>query len=115
MRHTTATAPVALVCEVLDQVEERGLRPMNVVEDEDERPLTRARLAEPPEEPRELGRCWGRIRVERREHGSTLSALGRLLECLAQRPVRDALAVREASPPEGSRALRTRAQLGCEP
>ena len=35
--------PLSLVRELLDQLEERRLRPVNVVEHEDERPLARAR------------------------------------------------------------------------
>ena len=46
--------------EVLDQVEKRRLRPLDVVEDEQHRPLTRERLEEPPERPVELvaARVW---------------------------------------------------------
>ena len=57
--------PLALVREVLDELEERRLRPVNVVEHEDERPLARARLAELAEEPGELGRRRRRLGVER--------------------------------------------------
>ena len=40
---------LALVREVLDELEERRLRPVDVVEDEDERLLAGERLAELPE------------------------------------------------------------------
>ena len=47
--------PLALLREVVDELEERRLRPVDVVEDEREWPRTRARLAEAAEEPRDLG------------------------------------------------------------
>ena len=99
---------------MLDELEERRLGPVDVVEDEDERPLARARLAEPAEEPGELGRGRRRLGVERGEDGVALLALVRLLERLAQRPVRDALAVGEAAAPERRDALRRRVELGGE-
>ena len=40
--------------DVLDEVEERRVGPVDVVDDEDERPLRRERLEEPPERPRSL-------------------------------------------------------------
>ena len=46
---------VSVVGDVLDQVEEGGLGPVDVVEDEDERPVARERFAEPAEEPGDLG------------------------------------------------------------
>ena len=100
---------------MLDELEERRLRPVDVVEDEDERPLARARLAELPEEPGELGRGRRRLGVERGEDRVALRALVRLLEHFAQRPVRDALAVGEAAAPERRDALRAAGQLGGEP
>ena len=106
--------PVALVREVLDELEERRLGPVDVVEDEDERPLARTRLAEPAEEPGELGRGRRRLGVERREDRVALVALVASRERLAQRPVRDALPVGEAATPERRDALRAPRQLGRE-
>ena len=71
--------PRSLVREVLDELEEGRLRPVDVVEDEDERPLARARFAELAEEPGELGRRRRRLGVERCEDCVALRALGRLL------------------------------------
>ena len=99
---------------MLDELEERRLGPVHVVEDEDERPLARARLAELAEEPGELGRGRRRLGVERGENGVALLARSRAVENLPQRPVRDALAVREAPAPEGRDALRAPGQLGGE-
>ena len=107
--------PLALVREVLDELEERRLRPVDVVEDEDERCLARPCLAELAEEPRDLGGGRRRLGIERGEHGVALLALGRLGEDLAQRPVRDALAVGETAAPERCHALRPSRELGSEP
>ena len=100
---------------MLDELEEGRLRPVDVVEDEDERPLARARLAELAEEPGELGRGRRRLGVERGENGVALLALVRAVENLPQRPVRDALAVGETAAPERRDALRAPRQLGGEP
>ena len=70
--------PVALVGEVLDELEERRLGPVDVVEDEDERPLARTRLAELAEEPGDLGCRRRRLGIESREDGVALGALPRL-------------------------------------
>ena len=107
--------PLSLVREVLDELEERRLRPVDVVEDEDERPLARARLAELSEEPGELGRRRRRLGVERGEDRVALVARPREIQHLAQRPVRDAVAVREAAAPERRDTLRAPRQLGGEP
>ena len=104
-----------LVHEVLDELEEGRLRPVDVVEDEDKRPLTRARFAELAEEPGQLGRRRRRLGVERGEDRVALRALCRLLESLAERPVRDAVPVGEAATPERRDTLRTPRELGGQP
>src|SRR5262249_26483166 len=90
------------------------LGPMDVVDDEHERPLAGERLAKPAEEPGDLGCGRRRLGLERGENGITLLSLGRLREDLVQRPVRDAVAVREAAAPERRHALRPGGELGGE-
>ena len=111
---TTRTRRLALSDEVLDELEERRLRPVHVVEDEDERLLARDRLAEAPKQPGDLGRRRRRLGIQRCEDGVAFLALRRVGENLAQRPVRDALAVGEAASPERRHALRAARELGHE-
>ena len=68
---------------MLDELEEGLLGPVDVIEDEHEWPLVRARFAKLPEEPRDLGRGRRRLGVERGEDGVPLCALVRLGEHLA--------------------------------
>ena len=72
--------------EVLDQVEERRLRPLDVVENEQHRPLARKRLEQPAERPVELvaARVWlgatdglergGRARSRRRPRPTRIAS-----------------------------------------
>ena len=100
---------------MLDQLEEGRLGPVEVVEDEHERLPARERLAEPPEQPRDLGGGrWG-LGLEGSEDRIALFAPRRVPENLAQRPVRDAVAVREAAAPERRDALRAADEFRGEP
>ena len=106
--------------EVLDEVEERLLRPVQVVEDHDQRPLPRQRLDELADAPEELldrellhgepdgrGDALGCSRivdegVELRARARAVVAVedaGGLAHGLDERPERDALTVWEAAPP----------------
>ena len=76
------------VGDVLDEIDEHRLRPLQVVDDDDLRPLGRARLEQPAE--REPASPSGR-----RDDGLRLDA--ERDQDLDERPVRDPLAVREAA------------------
>ena len=108
------------VGDVLDQVEERRLAPVDVVEDDDERPLARSRLEQLAERPGDL--LAGRRRTSRSPSRPRIavaatarppsSRVGRdlrqLLDDLDDRPVGDALAVGQAAAAQ-RRARRRRA------
>ena len=100
---------------MLDELEERRLGPVDVVEDEDERPLARTRLAELAEEPGDLRCRRRRLGIESRENGVALVALPRFRQRLAERPVRDAVAVGKAATPERRDPFGASCQLGGEP
>ena len=106
--------PFAAVGDALDQLEEGRLRPVQVVEDEHERASAGHRLAEPAEEQGDLGRRWRGLGIERREDRVALLAFGRLLDRVAERPVGDAFAVRQAAAPERRHALGATRELGGE-
>src|SRR5262249_30969181 len=55
---------LALLGEVVDQLEEGRLRPVHVVEDQNERPVACERFAESAKEKGDLGRWWRRLRVQ---------------------------------------------------
>ncbi len=120
------------VRDVIDQVEQRRLGPMHVVEHDHERPAPRQRLQERPDRPERLvhaGRALADPDHLRHAFGGLLAAAfagndprdlaprlgrrvavgqaGRLGDDLDDRPERDPLAVRQAPPPERDRA-RTR-------
>jgi hypothetical protein len=101
-----------LVGQVLDQLEERGLRPVEVVEDEDERLLPRERLAELAKAERDLGRGKRRLRIQSGQCSVALPTGGRLVDDLAQGPVRDAVAVGQTASPEHPVVLRPPRELG---
>src|SRR5439155_4137421 len=97
------------------ELEERRLCPVDVVEDEEERPLARERLAEAAEQERDLGSGRGSLGVERSEDRALLVALRSGEDDLAERPVRDSLAVREAAAEERGDVLRAGGDLRGEP
>ena len=108
--------PGALVGEVLDELEERRLGPVEVVEDEDEWPLLRLRFAELPEPPRDLGsRTVACPPLVRPRSASRSSLSGACWSDLAERPVRDPVAVGQAAAEERRHALRAAGELGGEP
>ena len=87
---------------VLDQVAERPLAPLDVVEDDDQRPLRRSLLQGLAESPGDLlGRCRGLALAEERvDRGGGDLVRGQqveLLQDLHHRPVGDPLPVREAA------------------
>ena len=79
------------VGDVLDEVDEDGLGPLQVVDDDDLRSLRGAGLEQPPEGELRLGR-------RRADHGVGLDADRD--QDLDERPVGDPLAVREAAATE---------------
>ena len=85
------------VGEMLEQVEQRRLGPVDVVDDENQRPLARTPLERLPDRPEDLLRRLP-TRARRR---ARLGA--RLAEDLDERPVGDAFAVREAAAETGLR------------
>ena len=89
----------AQVGDVLDEVEEGGLTPVRVVEDNDQRALGGALLEQLPERPRDLvGRTRGGLLAENRGEGWSVRGLcAELLGDLGHRPVADSLAVRETA------------------
>ncbi len=126
------------VGDVLDQLEQRLLRPVDVLEEEDERLHVGERHHHLARRPRDLLRAA--LPFERLEHAGRqtehvrdrllLAALAELrerllqrvvvrdacggLDHLRQRPVGDTLAVREASPAQDARALEAVDELACE-
>ena len=127
------------VREVLDQVEHRLLRPVDVLEQEDERLDVGECLHDLARGPRDLLRAP--LALERLEHSGgeaehvrdrlllaaraqllegflervVVGDPGRRLDHLRERPVRDALAVREAASGEDARALDAVRELAREP
>ena len=109
--------------EVLDEVEERRLRPLDVVEHEHERPLARERLEQPADRPVELvrARAWLRPADGLEDAPARRLALGLAAEHrlevevayhLDERPVGDPVAVRQTAALEHERVLaRGRDQL----
>jgi hypothetical protein len=105
-QHRRVARPVD---EVLDQIEQRRLRPVDVLDDENERLLTGAPLERLPHRPEDL-------------LGSSLGQhLGELLfgacftEDLDERPVGDPLAVRKAAARERRCVVEPRDELPREP
>jgi AAA ATPase domain/Adenylate and Guanylate cyclase catalytic domain/zinc-ribbon domain len=89
--------------DVLDQVEQRLLAPVQVVEDTDERPLLRLllqQLAEPPSDRARRG-CMIALAKQRAKRRRLLAGreFAELLQDLHHRPVGDPLPVREARSP----------------
>jgi hypothetical protein len=84
---------------MLDQVEQRRLGPVDVLHDENHRPLARTPLERLPSGPENLlrGSCG--------EHVLKLVLGPRLAKDLNERPVGDALAVREAAAGKDSRLV----------
>ena len=82
---------------MLQEVEERGLRPVDVLHDERDRPLAGTSRERLPHGPRDLFRCACR------ECGGKLLVGSSLAEDLDERPVRDAFAVGEATAGEDGR------------
>ena len=125
--------------QVLDQVQQRRLGPVDVVEDDDQRPLRGERLEQLPDGPEDLLRRSAAAEPDRGgdavgDHSPRPAAtrpapqpLERLLvvECVVEpggrledrpdRPVGDALAVRNAPSREGARAVRGRDELTHQP
>ena len=105
------------VREVVDEVEERGLAPVRVLDDEHERTLPGEPSEQPAERPKELFARRAPLEAQRRRDGARhgravletldelveLAVRGRLLDDLADRPVRDAVAVRRAAADEDGR------------
>ena len=125
--------------EVLDHVEERLLGPVDVLEDEDERLQVGELLGPAQRGPRQLCRTTARLRRRRGTPSATaeqvgdslaLAAEAQLLEGVVrrvvvgdpgarldhrgERPVRDALAVRQRAPGERRHALERVDELGDE-
>src|SRR6185437_1134461 len=101
----------------LDEVEKRLLGPVQVVPDDDQRTLLRRLLEQAPDGERDLllgGRSFAaEQRVERTRDSFLELALLRpeLLHDLDERPVRNALAVRQAASPNDGR-IDTPQELG---
>ena len=110
--------------EVLDQVEERGLRPLDVVQHEQHRPLAGERLEQPPESPVDLVAARMRLgaadRLEQAAaHGLAVALLGEdgveveAADDLDERPVGDSVPVRQAAALEDVSVVAQRAdELG---
>ncbi len=88
---------------------------MKIVEDEHERPRSSERLAEQPEEPCDLRRGRRRLGLEGGDDCVTLCGRRRVPQDLAQRPVRDAVAVRETAARERRDGLGSADELRSEP
>src|SRR5918999_1568445 len=106
------------VGEVVDQVEEGGLAPVNVLEYDDERASARERLEEPPHGPEGLFRGSCRVVAAERGGDPLADAVGRFVVCnelsdrragiapvagqlandFCERPKGDPVAVRETAP-----------------
>ena len=98
--------------DVLDQVEERLLAPLDVVEDDDQRPLRRSLLQRLAERPGDLLRRRRRLalaeqRADRHRGGLVRGQHVELLQHLDHRPVRDPLAVGEAAAADDRRLDRS--------
>ena len=122
---------VAPLRDVLEQVEERRLRPVHVLDAHDERRAGGERLEQPPHRPeRLLAAERAVVAADRRSHapGDPLRVrlvgeqaverlvAAELLHELAERPVRDPLAVGEAAAAQhGRRPADLAEQLGREP
>ena len=105
--------------DVLDQVEERLLAPLDVVEDDHERPLRRSLLQRLAEGPGDLLRRCRRLRLaeqraDRRRGGLVRRQHVELLQHLDDRPVGDPLAVGQAAAAD-DRRLDRRQSLRDEP
>jgi hypothetical protein len=112
--------------DVVDQVEQRRLGPVNVVEDDDQRLRARECLEELPKAPRDLLGRGGRLGGSDRRGNTRGGDLGvtavsehashvvHLRDDLGERPVRDAFPVGEAAADEDAR-LRALDQLAREP
>ena len=97
---------------MLDQVEERLLAPLDVVEDDHERPLRRSLLQRLAEGPGDLLRRCRRLRLaqqraDRRGGGLVRRQQVELLQHLDHRPVGDPLAVGEAAAADDRRLDRS--------
>ena len=104
---------------MLDQVEEHLLAPLDVVEDDHQRPFRRGVLQGLAERPRDLLRRCRRLRLaeqraDRRRGGLVRRQHVELLQHLDDRPVGDPLAVGEAAAAEDGRLDRSQ-QLRGEP
>ena len=93
-RKIAAPRDQSAMCSI--ELEEGRLRPLDVVEDHDERPLERFLLQDVPRRDRGLGR--------RRHPEHRLGVRVQLEQHLDERPVRDALAVVEAATSDDARA-----------
>ena len=89
----------AEVGDVLDQVEEGRLAPVQVVEDHHDRPLGRPSLEQLAKGPRDLlrGASGGVVAEDRGERTDRLAGRDELLHDLGDRPVGDAFAVGETA------------------
>ena len=105
----------AEVGDVLDQVQEGRLAPMHVLEDDDDRPLSRARLQQLAEGPGDLlGRAGRGLVAENRGERGRRAVLGlgqQLLHDLGYGPVADPLAIGEAAAASHGRALQRAEKL----
>ena len=106
----------AQVGDVLDEVEEGGLAPVDVVEHDHDRLLHGARLQQLAKSPGDLlGRARRRVVAEDRGQGPDGAAVrDELLHDLGHRPVADSLAVGEAPAPGDRRALEAAEELSHE-
>jgi hypothetical protein len=105
---------------VLDQVEERRLAPLDVVEDHDERAVECRVLEHLPHRPGDLGRRRDRLPLaeesgDRPPDGVVVRQFGELLDHLDDWPVRDSLAVREAAPVDDASTIELSEELGHQP
>ena len=102
MQSSRIGAPAERSADLLDQVEERLLAPVDVVEDDDERSLGGCLLERLAERPRDLLRPSSRVSSRRAASGSPprpprRPAARRAAQHLDDRPVGDALAVGQAA------------------
>src|SRR4030081_1780104 len=84
---------------MLDQVEQRRLGPMDVLEHEHDRPPTGTLFERLPDRPKDV------FRSACRQGGCELVLRSRFPKDLDERPVRDALAVGETAPEEDLRLV----------
>src|ERR1700692_4130910 len=103
---------------MLDEVEQRLLRPVEVVEHADERLHLRLLFEELAEPPRDLLRRGRRVRLaeQRAQRPPSISTRQRaeLLEDLHHRPVRDPFSVGKAAAAYDP-GVQTGKELGCQP